>query len=116
MIQIREVAAYLVLSYIAVLAAVIAIKLLMRTINTQGLLYGRTAQGKLYFSSGRVQLLLFTLWTALSYLMDSIQTRQSGKLPDIPDMTLALLAGSNMIYLGGKGMAMMRSKTNKGEN
>ncbi len=116
MIQLREATAYFVLSYIAALAAIVAIKLLTRTINTQGLLYGRTAQGKLYFSPERVQLLLFTIWTALSYLLQAIQTRRSGKLPDIPPLTLALLTGSQMLYLGGKAVAMIGMKNHKGEH
>ena len=115
MIQLREAAAYFVLSYIAALAVIVIVKLLTRRINTHALLYGRTAEGKLYFSPERVQLLLFTLWTALTFFMQAVQNRRSGKLPDIPDMTLGLLAGSHMVYLGGKGMAMIRWKSNKGE-
>jgi hypothetical protein len=115
-IQLREAAAYFVLFFVAAMACAIAIKLLTGGINMQGLLYGRTARGKLYFSPERVQLLLFTLWTAISYLADAGQNRRSGKLPEIPEATLAMLAGSHMIYLGGKAMAMIRMKNYKGGN
>lgn len=106
---------YITLLFIVCLSATIIIQLLIGVINTRHLLYGRKADGRLYFSPERVQLLLFTIWVALSYLLTVIENRGSGKLPDISYTTLALLSGSNMIYLGGKAYSMLFAKSAKGE-
>ena len=47
------------------------------------------------------------------YLNDVVQNRTSGKLPDVPLQTLALLGGSHAIYLGGKAYMMLFKKLAK---
>jgi len=108
-----------ILVFLAGLAAIVVYKLLNRQINTQYLLYGRTAaagkdkDGNLYFSPERVQLLVFTLGTAFFYVMQTTKTAKSGQLPDIPDSWPALMGGSNAIYLGGKAYARWFAKGSK---
>ena len=99
-------AAYVALTFIAALAVCVVARLSNGGINTRGLLHGRKADGSLYLSPERAQLLLFTIWTALSYFLNVIETRGDGKLPDIAPMTLALLGGSQGVYLLGKAYAM----------
>ena len=106
-------ATYMALLFLAALAATIFTQLLNGGINTRYLLYGRKADGSISFSPERVQLLLFTVWTALFYLLSVIKNRGDGKLPDIPATILALLGGSHAVYLGGKAYSMLFAKTSK---
>lgn len=97
------------------LAAIVAYRLLTGQINSRYLLYGAEKDGTKYLSPERLQLLLFTLGTAMFYLNDVMQNRTSGVLPDVPTETLALLGGSHAIYLSGKAYKMLFKKTSKGE-
>lgn len=106
---------YVALTFLGALAAIVATRLLAGGINARNLLYGRKVGGALYFSPERIQLLLFTLWTAVSYLLGVVETKGGGKLPDIPTTTLALLGGSHALYLGGKAYSMLFSRLLKGE-
>jgi hypothetical protein len=110
-----ELVFYITLLFVASLAAVVFTQILNGDINTRHLLHARRADGKMYFSPERVQLLVFTIWIAFSYLLDAIDQRGSGKLPDVSTETLALLGGSHAIYLGGKAYAMLLKKIVKGE-
>jgi hypothetical protein len=104
-----------VLIFLGGLATVIAYRLLTGEINTKYLLYGSKKGGAKYFSPERVQLLLFTLGTAMFYISNVLQNRTSGALPDVPPQTLALLAGSHGIYLAGKAYMMLFKSNSKGE-
>lgn len=97
------------------LAAIIAHRLLNGEINTNYLLYGTKKDGTKYLSPERVQLLLFTLGTAMFYLNSVLQNRTSGVIPDVPHETLALLGGSHAIYLAGKAYMMLFKGNSKGE-
>jgi hypothetical protein len=108
-------ATYVALTFLGALAATVAARLLVGGINTHNLLRGRKAGGALYFSPERIQLLLFTFWTAASYLLSVAETKGGGKLPDIPSTTLALLGGSHAVYLGGKAYSMLFSRLLKGK-
>jgi hypothetical protein len=108
-------AIYATLVFVAALAAAVLTRLVDGGINTRRLLYGRTADGRLYFSPERVQLLMFTVWAALSYLLKVIETRADGKMPDVPTATLALLGGSHGVYLAGKAVSMLFVGRAKGE-
>ena len=105
----------MVLVFVGGLAAIIAHRLLTGQINTTGLLYGTKKDGTKYFSPERLQLMVFTLGTAMFYLNSVFQNRSSGVLPDVPTETLALLGGSHAIYLGGKAYMMLLKNTKKGE-
>lgn len=111
----------LVLIFLGCLLALILIRLLTGSINTQYLLYGRKADGTAYMSPERVQLMIFTLGTALSYLLNAFESRVMNPtpetihtLPDVSTATLALLGGSHAIYLGGKAYSMLIAKVAKG--
>lgn len=104
-----------VIVFLGGLAAIVAYRLLNGQINTRYLLYGRQKDGTKYFSPERVQLLLFTLGTAMFYFNDVMQNRTSGVLPDVSSETLALLGGSHAIYLSGKAYKMLFKRNSKGE-
>ena len=103
------------LVFVGGLAAIIAHRLLTGQINTTGLFYGTKKDGTKYFSPERVQLMVFTLGTAMFYLNSATQNLGSPVMPDVPKETLVLLAGSHAIYLGGKAYMMLFKNTNKGE-
>jgi hypothetical protein len=88
------------------LAIVVALQLLNGKINTRYLLYGtitgRKKNDGRYFSPERVQLLAFTVGAALYYTAQVMGTASSGTFPAIPQGWLAVMGGSNAIYLGGK--------------
>jgi hypothetical protein len=102
-------------------AAIIAYRLLTGGINTRYLFYGKRNDGTRYFSPERVQLLVFTLGTAIMYLLKVANSVKAGtppaqlQLPDIPTVTLAMLGGSHAIFLGGKAYNMLLKKITKGE-
>lgn len=104
-----------VLLFLGGLAAIICYRLLTGGINTQYLLYGKQKRGPRYFSPERLQLLLFTLGTAMFYVVDVLEHRNTGVLPDIPAQTLAMLGGSHAIYLGSKAYTTLFKKIGKGE-
>jgi len=105
-----EIATLEVSLFLGVLAAIIGYRLLTGQINMNYLLYGIQKGGARYFSPERVQLLLFTLGTAMFYLNDVMQHRTSGVLPDVSTETLALLGGSHALYLSGKAYMMLFKK------
>jgi hypothetical protein len=115
MFTLAQITFYVTLLFLAALAVIVLTKLLDGAINTHYLLYGRESDGKMYFSPARVQLLVFTIWTAFSYLLEAMEKRGSGKLPDVSTGTLALLGGSHVIYLGGKAYSMLFKKSVKGD-
>lgn len=115
MVSLARVVPYVTILFIAGLAATVLTQILNGDINTRHLLHARRADGKMYFSPERVQLLIFTIWIAFSYLLDAIEQRGSGKLPDVSTETLVMLGGSNAIYLGGKVYSMLFKKNIKGE-
>lgn len=103
--------------FLGALAVIIAHRLMTGEINTNYLLWGTQKDGTKYFSPERVQLMLFTLGTAMFYLSNVLQNRSSGVLvlPDVSNQTLAMLGGSHAIYLGGKAYMMLFKKTGKGD-
>jgi hypothetical protein len=104
-----------VLAFLGALVAIVAYRLLTGQINTNYLLYGTKKDGTKYFSPERLQLLVFTLGTAMFYLSTVLENRSSGVLPDVPNETLVLLGGSHAIYLAGKAYMMLFKKNGKGE-
>lgn len=58
-----------------------------------------------YVSEGRVQSLIITLFSAGYYLVRVVNNPKA--FPALPNELLALLAGSQALYLGGKAQAML---------
>ncbi|MGA8575466.1 MAG: hypothetical protein WB609_07255 [Candidatus Cybelea sp.] len=57
-------------------ASLVFVQLLTGQINTRDLLYGSRADGGRYFSPGRVQLLVITIFTALGLYSERDAQRQ----------------------------------------
>lgn len=115
--------------FLIALAAIVAGQLFSGRISTKNLLHGRIndagqpirdggqvvrdENGKIvrktsdtpYFSPERVQLLLMTLGAAFYYLTQVFHNATPGKLPPVPDSWTETLAGSNVLYLGGKAVS-----------
>lgn len=88
------------------LFAIILYKIFDGSIDLNGLLTGDRLDGSEFFSPGRAQLLAFTIVTAFNYLMDVARSPSLQTLPTIPHSTLAILFGSQLLYLGGKARSM----------
>ena len=96
-------------------------RMLTGQINMHKLLYGRMSDGTPYLSPERVQLMIFTLWIALLYLLDTFETRflnptpeTAHTLPEVSTQTLTLLGGSQTVYLLGKAYSMLVARRKKG--
>ena len=113
-LSIARLSAWVVFGFLIALAGAVVVKLLNGRINTGRLFDGRNQDGSQYFSLGRVQLLMFTLWTAANYISSVWNGENRGALPDIPPQTLALLGGSHILYLGGKAYSMLWLKQQLG--
>lgn len=121
MSTLTTVVSSVVLLFLGCLLALTLFRLLTGGINTHYLLHGRNADGSAYLSAERVQLLIFTLWTALSYLLNVLESRvlnptseNMHTLPDVSTATLVLLSASHAVYLGGKAYSMVLAKIAKG--
>lgn len=99
---------YEMLFPLIILFAIIGYKLLVQQINTKGLLMDK-ASGRA-FSPGRLQMLIVTLTIALYYVLMVFDTKEMGKLPDLPNKFLLALGGSHLIYLGGKLYGLLASR------
>jgi hypothetical protein len=81
-------------------------QLLTRPSALSGLLQGDRYDGpnrdlaSVDFTAGRAQLLIFTLYFAVYYLIQILHS--SSGFPPIPDTMLYVLGGSQATYLGGK--------------
>jgi hypothetical protein len=86
-------------------------KLLTGGISLNNLLYGdlrqrgETAGFTKVFSPGRAQLLMLTIISAVYYLLQVIH--DPSKFPDLPQALVAILGGSQAVYLGGKAQSML---------
>jgi hypothetical protein len=81
-------------------------KLLTGGIELGQLLEGDQADGSTYFSPGRAQLLVFTVLFAVHLWVQVMA--HPGEFPVIPREYLAVLGGSQAVYLVGKARAMLR--------
>lgn len=91
---------YEMLILLLALIGIIAYKLLVQQINVKGLLLDKTS-GRA-FSPARLQMLAVTLSIALYYIFLVIDSKDSNRLPDLPNEFLLALAGSHSLYLSGK--------------
>ena len=100
-----------VLLFLLTLAGIVIFRLLTGEINTRYLLYGRKRNRDRYFSPERVQLLVFTISAAFYYLTQLLEVR-AGKFPELPESWVAVIGGSNAVYLGGKAYARWFARKN----
>jgi hypothetical protein len=119
--SIRIIVSWMVALFILALLVMVLYRLLTGKINTQYLFYGQRSDGTRYFSPERIQLMIFTLWIGLSYLLDTYETQvvhlspdKKPMLPDVPAKTLALLGASHAVYLTRKAYSMLVGKITKG--
>lgn len=110
MFPIQQAVAWTGALFLGGVFVVVAIGLLTGYVNTRGLLYGRRADGSIYFSSARVQLLIFTIGAAAEYLM-SVLDRRSCAMPEAPPGLVATAGGSHLLYLAGKAWALLRNRS-----
>jgi hypothetical protein len=94
-------ARYAELALISGYVLVVGWKLVNGAIATDGLL--RSSDGRQ--SPGRQQLLLFTIVAAAQYLAAVWKNPGAQSLPAPPQGMLAILAGSQAVYLGGKAIS-----------
>lgn len=78
-------------------------------ISLDWLLYGdarapRGAGYSAFFSAGRAQMLVITVVCAAYFILQVIQ--DTTKFPEVPNGLIALLGGSQAVYLGGKAQAL----------
>jgi hypothetical protein len=103
-----------VLSLLGGFFLLIAYRLFTGAINTKGLLMDKAVGGP---SPARVQLMLLSMSGAFYYLMrvvDLVQSHGAGelKLPDPPNTLLALVLGSNTVYVTAKASSAARRISN----
>ena len=97
---------YGVILFLGALFAIIAFRLLTGAINISGILRTKSPTGEDdSISPARVQLLVFTVATAGTYLGWAIEARGTGKMPTVPETWLILFGGSHAFYLGSKAFA-----------
>ena len=87
------------------LFAIIAVRMLTGDINVRGLLRTKSPTGDDSLSPARVQLLVFTIVTAGTYLGWAIEAHGTGQMPKVPETWLAMFGGSHVFYLGSKAYA-----------
>ncbi len=89
------------------LALLVGYQMLTGKINTTGLLHDKKDKQTAGFSPARVQLLMFTLFGAGYYLLLTVNNGYPTEFPEVPQELLALVGGSNLVYLGAKARSML---------
>jgi len=98
---------WLVVAILSVAALLVIWQIATSKINLSGLMIDKTNRE---FSPNRLQLLLFTLFVAFSYILavtgheipNSLIVTSDGQLPDVGNWVIGVLGGSSASYLGGK--------------
>lgn len=110
MLELRHLAEYAALGLIAGFACVAAWKLLTGGISLDGLLDSFDNGGRGRSSPARLQLLFTTLVAAGQYLAAVLHNPGASSLPPVPQPLLAIVAGSHVLYLGGKALSLKKPK------
>jgi hypothetical protein len=82
------------------LAAIVAYRMITQQINVTGLLMDKT--GGRVVSPARVQMLMATMGMVAYYVMLAFESKDKGRLPELPNEYLAAFGASHGIYLLGK--------------
>jgi hypothetical protein len=80
-------------------------KIAVGEISLAGLLTTKEPGGGSTFSPARLQLLIFTVVVAGTYLHAALATPRPQALPTLPNSVIAVLGGSHAVYLGGKTLS-----------
>ena len=94
------------------LLLVVAWKMLTGGISLDGLLESVDRNGRRSFSPARAQLLAATIVVAAKYVFVVIQSPQRDALPGLPSEYVAVLGGSQLLFLGGKTIQVVLSQFN----
>jgi len=111
MSDIRIVAQWVIFAELLGFFAIVFWKLITGSVPLSQLLDGdiRDPQSDTGFSSSvspaRTQMLLITLFTAIYCLAQTLHNPR--RFPEIPNTLLAVLAGSQSLYLGGKAKSLL---------
>lgn len=95
------------------LAGLVAIGMLRRTVNVSGLLVEKKGAGRGRVSPARIQVLLATLTAAVAYVSQVAGMNPTGHLPAPSGAWIALLGGSNCIYLASKAVTAYRARSKR---
>ena len=87
--------------------AVVTLRKVLESTNFSTLLFDTDGS----FSPGRVQMLVLTVLTAMQYLLTTLH--DPSHLPSIPSNLVAVLGGSQAVYLGGKAWTKFGPPTNR---
>lgn len=93
--------------FLAGLSLIVLWKIITGEISLDGLLVGDRRDGSEFFSPGRLQMLIFSVVTAVNYVVQVAKNPATDSLPPISHSTLVLLAGSHGLYLAGKARSML---------
>jgi hypothetical protein len=91
----QSILKWFLLAWLGAVTALVTYRILTGRIALTGLL---TMDGS-RFSPERLQMLLVSLGALAVYAGGTLE---AGKMTDIPDWIVAILTGSNVLYLGGK--------------
>ena len=83
---------------------IVLLKLANGTISLVGLLETKGPSGPPSFSPARLQMLIATVVVAAQYLHAVVTCAPPGSLPKLPAAAVAVLGGSQAVYLGGKAL------------
>lgn len=97
--------------FLGLLGAIVAYQLLTRKINLRGLLLRKNGSDSP--SPERVQLLLATLAMSGKYLSEVFQSQGGDKLPNIDSQWLYTLGGSSAVYVLGKALTTLRTRSQR---
>ena len=84
---------------------VVLLKIATGEISLAYLLYTKDAAGRWTYSPNRLQLLIFTVGVAATYLHSVMVNPKVDSLPDIPMSAIVALGVSHVSYLGGKAFS-----------
>ena len=110
--QVTSILHFEIRTFLYLLAAIIAYRLLTGKIVVRGLFLRKA--GPASVSPERIQLLLATLFVSANY-MASVARDTGNNMPDIDPKTLYVMGGSSGIYVVGKALTTFRRKASEME-
>jgi hypothetical protein len=96
--------------------ALVAYQLLTGQINTNGLWVEKNQNPPRTLSPSRIQLFVLSLGIAFYWLLMVLQHPATGRLPDLPNEMVWVLAGSQAVYLGRKSYSFLFQRDRQSKN